>query len=718
MTNAPLHLPRVVRPALAVGAMLAICTAVLAWLYWPLTDWLTLPLTYTGDGLWNLFVIKTVLQTGWYASNPQLGAPFGANFLDFAKPEVLHLAFYRVAGLFTQNIALIHNLFFGLGFHFVALSALAVLRRGFGLSWPLAVAGALLFTFLPFHFMRLEHLFLSSYCAVPIAAWLVLRVSGEHPPFHEAGHLGAGRWTVWLACAVLASTSIYYAFFGVCLVFAAGLLESLRSRAWKHLVSGGLVCALVGSVVLVNLAPSLWHRHTEGRNTEVAARPMHEVEAYALRPLQLVLPSNQHRSPTLAGWTRAYEASATFVNENQTSTLGLLGSAGFLIMLLALLSGHRSLRTLPPFGIAARASAVAVLLGVSGGAGTLIALVFEPQFRALNRISVVIAFFSIAALLLLVQRAAQTVPAAWRQGTLVVVAALLFSFGLWDQVPATPRPLSDRIGPSYASDRAFVQRIEQALPPGASVLQLPYVAFPEAPPLHRAEPYSALSGFLHSQHLRWSHGGVRGREGDLWHRTLAQQPTAELLQLAAASGFSGIWLDRRATADQGAGLEREWRAHGLHLTLVSDDGSLAFYALKAAGAPTQPPPRLPPLLGKGFHTWEHGGDARWAWTTGDAQLTLSQTAALPQRVGVVLGLRTLVPRGVRVIIDGTTVASAQLVPGATKALVFEHRLSVPKTTVQLLTDTPAQAASDGDPRPLAMALMSFDMTDLERASPP
>ena len=36
----------------------------------------------------------------------------------------------------------------------------------------------------------------------------------------------------------------------------------------------------------------------------------------------------------------------------------------------------------------------------------------------------------------------------------------------------------------------------------------------------------------------------------------------------------------------------------------------------------------------------------------------------------------------------------------------------------VLTDTPAHPASGRDPRHLAMALMSFDMTDLERAGPP
>jgi phosphoglycerol transferase len=342
--------------------------------------------------------------------------------------------------------------------------------------------------------------------------------------------------------------------------------------------------------------------------------------------------------------------------------------------------------------------------------------VVEPQFRALNRISVVIAFFAIAALLLLVQRAAQAVPARLRQGALATVATVLLLIGLWDQVPAHPRPPSDRIDAQYASDRAFVQRIEQALPPGASVLQLPYVAFPEAPPLHKEGTYSQLRGFLHSEHLRWSHGGMRGRESDLWHRTLAQQPVPELLRLATASGFSGIWLDRRATPDQGAQLDSALRANGVRFEFQSPDGSLAWYRLPTSAAPTTSPARLPPWLGKGFYPWERNGNARWAWAAGDADLVVLQpTASVPQRVR--LTVRTLVPRDVQVLIGDQVVASARLLRREPKELVFEHRFSKPVTTLRLRTDTPAQKEA-ADPRPLSFALMSFEMSDSNRTAPP
>lgn len=717
MSVRPRTLSSLTEPALAVGATLALCTAVLLRLYWPVNDWLSLPLAYQGDGLWNLFVIKTVLQTGWYASNPQLGAPFGADFLDFAKPELLHLAFFRLAGGFTQNIALVHNLFYALGFHLVALSALAVLRRGFGLSWPLAVAGALLFAFLPFHFFRLGHLFLSSYYVVPIAAWLVLKVAGERPPFFEAGRPGAGHWTVWAACAVLASTSIYYAFFGLCLIVATGALEALRRRVWQPLGSAALVCALLAGLVMANLAPSLWHRHTQGRNPEVAVRSMQEVEVYALRPLQMVLPSYQHRSPTLAAWTRAYEAGVPFVNENRTVALGLLGSAGLLLMLLALLAGHRVMQNLPAFGTAARASAVALGLGMAGGGGSLLALALSPQFRALNRISVVIAFFAIAALLLLIQHALRKAPGRLHQGGwAVLVALLLLVVGLWDQIPTGVRPASDAIGAQYASDRAFVQRIERQLPAGSRILQLPYIAFPEAPPLHTEGLYSPLRGFLHGERLRWSYGGMNARVGDLWHRALAEKPMPERVRIAAASGFNGIWLDRRATPDGGARLDAELRASGLIPGFQSADQSLAFYPLRATGSQPVALP-LPPLLAQGFYPWEHDEHNRWAWTRGNAQLVLSLPAP-PQAVRVALGLKTLVPRGVQVVIQGRTVASAQLRPGAPQELVFEHVFSDAQTPVQLRTDVPAQPPRGADPRPLAMALMSVQMTDLKRSTSP
>jgi phosphoglycerol transferase len=201
----------------------------------PLSDWAAYPLAYTNtdDGLFNLYVIKTVIETGWYGSNPALGAPFGSEPFDFAKPETLHLLFYKIASLFTANVPLIHNLFYLAGFALVAWSALIVLRSSLGLSWPLAIAGGQIYSWLPYHFARIEHLFLSNYFVVPIGVWLMLRVCSERAPFYERGRLGASTGRVWLAIALVASTSLYYGFFTLVLLVGVAAVESVGSRSWR-----------------------------------------------------------------------------------------------------------------------------------------------------------------------------------------------------------------------------------------------------------------------------------------------------------------------------------------------------------------------------------------------------------------------------------------------------------------------------------------------------
>ena len=56
------------------------------------------PFLYTGDATYYQFVIKTILDHGWYTQNPDLGAPFGATMYDFPIPEPTHLAVIRLLG--------------------------------------------------------------------------------------------------------------------------------------------------------------------------------------------------------------------------------------------------------------------------------------------------------------------------------------------------------------------------------------------------------------------------------------------------------------------------------------------------------------------------------------------------------------------------------------------------------------------------------------------
>lgn len=693
---------------MAAAVTVLLCLLLLAWIYRPASVWLQYPLTYQSDGLWNLFIIKTVLQTGWYHSNPLLGAPFEANFLDFAKPETLYLVAYKIAGLFTENVALIHNMFYFAGFVLVALAALFVLRDGFRLSWVLACTGALLYTFLPYHFLRVGHLFLSNYFVIPLAVWLALQVAAKHLPFFDRRRRGRVRIAVVLTALLIASTSIYYTFFGLCVILGTGILEALRQRTWHRLISAALVCGIIIGGLGINLAPSLLHRVNAGANPEVATRALSELNTFALRPAQMLLPNVQHRSASLAEVTQQYTRSISAGGETNSSSLGLIGSIGFLILLVVLIAGDRLGEKLPALGVAARINATILVIAVSGGGGALLALLVSPQFRALNRGSVVIAFVSIAALLLLIDQALRR----WCPRHPLIpplVGILLLTIGLWDQVPAGNRPNAVAIAKSYENDRRFVQAIESNNAPNLKILQYPYQSLPEPAPIYHETPYSQLRGFLHSNTLRWSAGNMRGRTGDNWHRALSQLPLSDLLNEARQAGFGGVWVDRQALADGGNSLDAEFRALGLNKVLTSADASLAFYPMTPSGDKV---PELPlaPELGKGFYPWETAQGQRWAWTQGDATLYLVSQAQEVRRVHVRLQFQSIAEREIRVVIKKQEVGRLHLRPGETRNSEFTLDLAPGRTALQLLIDAPAALVGNSDPRKLAMALSGFELT--------
>src|SRR5690606_2073640 len=118
----------------------------------------------------------------------------------------------------------------------------------------------------------------------------------------------------------------------------------------------------------------------------------------------------------------------------------------------------------------------------------------------------------------------------------------------------------------------------------SQVLQLPYVPFPENPPVHELADYEHLRAYIASEDTQWSYGASKGRQPEDWAATTNELPTAELVAGAAAAGFEGIYVDRRGYADGGdnllAGLARESGAQ----PIVSDDGELSFFDLRPAQA--------------------------------------------------------------------------------------------------------------------------------------
>jgi hypothetical protein len=257
--------------------------------------------------------------------------------------------------------------------------------------------------------------------------------------------------------------------------------------------------------------------------------------------------------------------------ESCYATLGTVGTAGFLWLCLSglamFVAGRGWLAARDGYRHAALGAGLAFVVGTVGGISSLIAFGITPDIRGWNRISVFIAFFSLLAAAWLLdglRRRLLRRLGARPRGALAGFATLtaVLAFGAWDETTPYFIPGYRAVAAEYSSDAAFGRAMDRALPPGSEVFTLPYEPYPEgyAPRSRGVSPpsptlgssYELMRGYLHTSHLRWSYGAIKGRSGD-WESQLAPKPLRLSISAAAAAGFAGLYIDPRGYDDQPRG---------------------------------------------------------------------------------------------------------------------------------------------------------------------
>ncbi len=577
---------------------------------WVLRLWrgdIGIPLRYSpvDDAKFYLMLVKGIADHGWYSSNPSLGAPFGQQLIDYPQgADSLNLLQIRVLALFSTDPGLLINLFFLGTFGLCAFTAHLVLRV-LGISALSSGLCAVLFSLLAYHFFRGEsHLFLSAYYAVPLTGYLFLRVLGGGTLLARRP-AGGRRFLAWASgrtlltlaiCVVIGSDNLYYATFAVVMLAGATLIGvALRRRA--SAVQGLLVVLLVVATVGANLAPSLAYRSRHGTNVALErslAGNESSNEAFGLRLSNLLLPAPGARIAVLRKATKEYDdAIAPGYCEACYASLGTVGDVGFLWLTLSALLAIAGLSVLIAGGRLLRDAAIgawlAIAVGAVGGLASLLELLFTPDVRAWNRISIVIAFFSLVSVGVLLDALRRRLGCRRHGGALGLIAlAGVLLFGVYDQTSDSYIPAYRSTARQWRSDQDLVREIEARLPPGAGIFELPYVPFPEGYPetpvsdqvATYATKYEPLRGYLHSEHLRWSYGAIKGRRAD-WPAALAGQPLSYVLAAAGAAGMTGLWVDPAGfepakSARLRAALRATLGEHGLE----SPDGDLWFFDLR------------------------------------------------------------------------------------------------------------------------------------------
>jgi phosphoglycerol transferase len=536
------------------------------------------PLYDSSDVGFSGALVKTVLFHGWYLDNPDVGVPDGWNLRDFPKPgDAWHFVGLRAFALGSRDWALATNLFYLASFLAVALAAYAALRW-LAVRPPFAAAGGVVTSLLPYHFARNEaHLMLGDYAAVPLLVALAVNQLGADPWF------ALGKWRTRRGLGALgivafaAGTGLYYAVFGAVILLATGGIAALAWRRWTTFVSALILAGVVAVALGVQLIPTIAQTAQDGRNPVVADRSFYETELYSLRPAAMVLPIPHHRIALLGKASEKYDSAPESSEPGQA--LGIVATIGLLVLLLGAataLVGGNGLRDPHDRGLALVAF-VAIGLGITAGGGTLLALFGTSEVRAWGRIVVFPAFVGIAVSLRLLDR--------WTSGrglsatTTIVLVVALATVAVLDQTSGATTPQYERVSARFRVDREFVHQVADRLPKDAAVLQLPYVDFPERPPVERMADYDHFDGYLNSDTLRWSYGVVRGR-GD-WQNGQRALPLRAQLTRARDAGFAAVWLDRYGYADQGRAITADLTECLGAPIAASTDGRREVYEMRA-----------------------------------------------------------------------------------------------------------------------------------------
>jgi len=593
-----------------------------------------IPFCYFGDALLFNALTKGIIDNGWCLHNPYLGMPIGHEMYDFPLFQPIDFMLIKLISIFAHDYAMTVNLYFLITFPLTTLATMLVFRH-FKISFSASILGSLLFSFIPYHFLRgVAHLNLSAYYMIPPMVMVILWVFAE-PSFLfrdkdiDKNWLLSKKFVIGsLICIFMSFEFIYYPFFSCFLLLIAGMSSCISHRNKYPLLNSFILISIILGGILINMSPTFIYQHENGKNLQVLDRNPAESEIYGLKIIQLIKPVDGHRIASLAKLSDHYSRTAPLVNENNMASLGLIGSIGFLILIawaFFIISNKFKYKMCNVLDYLCVLNLSSVLLATIGGLGTIFAYMIFPQIRSYNRISIFIAFFSLFAIVLILSEFALRFERSKKSIIISsVIICIVFLVGIYDQTTVSFMPPYDSLKEEYMSDKFFVNSIEAIMPNNAMIFQLPYVPFPQSPPINNMIEFSHLRGYLHSNNLRWSYGAMMGRPGDVWQRAVAGMPTENMLKALSQTGFQGVYIDCYGFEDGGAKLISTLKQNLKVEPLISANGRLYFFDMtefnKKISASDSQIDAIPITFNSGWHGTEDWSGVPTHWMQSDGTL--------------------------------------------------------------------------------------------------
>lgn len=561
-----------------VGAIpLLLAIGVLGLRHWDLS----VPFVYSGsDDVWQLVLTKVLKDTGWILNNPFLGAPDVAHwqYNPAAQTSALHSIIMLALSNFIDDAVKLQQIYYILNFSLISLTSYLACRL-LGIARFAAASIAILFAFTSYRFGWMFYAFLANYFAIPLALvpvfWILTGEFGKYFPIKQNVRSGINslllsrQFLISLICVLLVTLSDgYYAFFTLLLLGFATAMRAVYGDIMKParlLAPVLLIAILISAALVLSLPISSYHRahpeefYPEGKADPALVKHSFEAEVYSSSLKLLVAPIPEHRIKKM-GQLGQHMIETAIAARKIPSGLGVsLGAIGSVLLLACLTilatlvlcqaspEGGKTefpafLKNNPILWAAVVLSVFIFLCSISGGIGTLIALIY-PTIRAYDRFPL----FLIFCLFVGAGAAATAIvkDAAKLKFTVAVGLTLALTLaGLYDQIPFNAAKENTSTRDRFLAERSFVRRIETGLPAGAMIYQYPHSQYLSDSKYYGWGSFSQLRLYLHSNGLRWSNGASKNSPVENWHERIANLPITNLIAEVEAAGFRGFVVDR------------------------------------------------------------------------------------------------------------------------------------------------------------------------------
>ena len=511
-----------------------------AWKY----DYTTYPLTYRNDGVETIKLIKHISENGshWQKSE-QLGFPFGSNlYVDFPTADQFSIILIKGLAKTDINHFQVLNVYVLITYLLTSIAGYWGIRK-FRINSLLSFAGALLFSFLPYHHIRavVGHVFLIQYFTVPITIYFALKLTKKSFSLSKFLNWKNGLLLITMLALIASTGTAYYAFFSIGIWIISAMIGFIWNKNIQSIMGAILFSAITGLIVLFNISPSLIYQYKNGKNLQIQRENL-QIEEYGLRLNRVLAPLPQGKPEFIQKIIGPYYKNVT---HEHYQFIGLVGVAGFILLITELVKKKAKNET--------RAISLIVLgiiiLASSGGLAFPLSFLISASIRSYGRISIYIAFLCILIFLKFSQEIIKKIKGNKR--TLVTVGLfLIITISLIDQIFSfNPHDNFWEIKKRFDSNSEFVSRIEQNAPNANSVFQLPIQKYPEGKGGCLSGTYDHLYPFLHSSNHNWSFGAVAGRDGAKQYEDVEELSTIELINKIKDMGFNAVWIDNRSCID-------------------------------------------------------------------------------------------------------------------------------------------------------------------------